>query len=164
MTPMTPMTQMAQTVALEVEGEFGAAVARQVRRLVAAAGGGGMRVVFGAVGHVPRLAVAMEHPVIRVGPLLVPGRSPCSTCMAIRLRQHGSDVDVAIAESLRADPSLAVRGSAPHQAMIAAGLALTLARDGVPGATAVLDSRSEEVVRWRLVAADGCPGCGEGEA
>ena len=144
---------MAMAIELVADGEFGAAVSRHVRALLT---------VTGVSTAEASISVVVVHPFIRIGPLMMRGRAPCRTCMDIRLRQHGDELDIAVAESLRADPALAVRGFAPHHAMIAAGLVLELAAKSEPGAMAALDSRGDETTRSRLIAADGCPDCPEG--
>ncbi|GGL05253.1 TOMM precursor leader peptide-binding protein [Sphaerisporangium melleum] len=172
------------------DGDFGTSVAGHLRTLVAAAGGRarvahdpvpgfaaggrfGVRAswrdlpaefaAFGRAAHpVPWLPIAPAPPYIRVGPVFVPGRPPCHTCYLARLRQHESPADEEIRLRLAADPHLGVRGFPPHQAMMAAGLALALLTGGDRGTVAVIDCRTDEVTRWRVVPADRCPGCGDG--
>lgn len=172
----------AATVETEVrvaaDGDFGAAVAEDLRHLVASATepvrAAWPRVdvraswrdvpdefaAFGAAARpAPWLPVAVAHPYIRVGPLFVPGRAPCHSCFRARARQHEDPVEEEIRWRLAADPALGVRGFPPHQSMLAAGLALALLRGEERGTVTVIDCRTDEVATWRVVPAEQCPGC-----
>ncbi len=73
----------------------------------------------------PWLPVTMDHPVIRIGPLVCPWSGPCFRCYRARREQHDTQ-PAATAALLRAygdDPSAGPGGYLPHQARIAAAIA-----------------------------------------
>lgn len=116
----------------------------------------------------PWLPVAFAHPHVRVGPAVVPGLAPCYACYSIRVRQHswaaGRDRDADVEQALNGDSRLGVEGFPPHIAAMAAGLGLAMlgavtgrARVGQVG---LIDCDTDMIRRWRVVAADACPGCG----
>ncbi|MEV0390008.1 TOMM precursor leader peptide-binding protein [Nonomuraea sp. NPDC050643] len=118
--------------------------------------------------RVPWLPVTLRHPYIRIGPAVVFGLGPCHGCYLTRAGQHDQAADAVTAgieQALTADPHLGVRGIPPHQSMLAAGLALSLAREmegGRTGTLMTIDCRTDEVASWRVVPAEGCPDCDEG--
>jgi bacteriocin biosynthesis cyclodehydratase domain-containing protein len=79
----------------------------------------------------PWLPVVHEYPLIRVGPLVVPGDGPCYRCYLGRRAQHdrGSDSTAALRASAAAAPGHGVTGFTDAQTMIAACLALDLLRE-----------------------------------
>jgi bacteriocin biosynthesis cyclodehydratase domain-containing protein len=95
--------------------------------------------------QVPWLAVTMEHPVIRIGPLVVPGAGPCFDCYRRRRIQHDTQgaATSALYAAYERDPSIGPAGYLPHHARLAAATAAQLlARTGLlpPGP----DARSAE--------------------
>lgn len=76
----------------------------------------------------PWLPVVHEFPMIRVGPLVVPGEGPCLRCYGRRRAQHDRTAQstAALRASAAAHPSHGVAGFTESQAMIAAGLAVDL--------------------------------------
>ncbi|WP_214324510.1 TOMM precursor leader peptide-binding protein [Nonomuraea sediminis] len=160
-------------------GDFGHSFAEQLRALLAGTGrtvrvagepGPGFAVraawrdvpaefeAFAATARTPWLAVAQAHPYLRVGPAVVPGIAPCHECYLTRVRQHGPADGVEAA--LAAHPEVGVGGFAPHQVMMAAGMALALIDTAEAGTLVTIDCRTDEVVSWRVVPAHACRGCG----
>jgi bacteriocin biosynthesis cyclodehydratase domain-containing protein len=81
---------------------------------------------------VPWLPVIMEHPVVRIGPLVWPTTGPCYGCYARRKAQHDQQpwATAAIDAHYRRDQACGPRGYLPQQARMAAALALeTLTAD-----------------------------------
>lgn len=74
---------------------------------------------------VPWLPVTMEHPVIRIGPLVWPRRGPCFRCYRARREQHDVQpaATAALLQAYRDDSSAGPGGYLPHQANMAAALA-----------------------------------------
>jgi len=117
--------------------------------------------------RVPWLPVVYEHPHLRIGPLVVPGRGPCYHCFRGRLAQHGTapELTQALERHLGADDP-GPGGFLPAHATFAAGAAqATLA--------ALRDDEGEDVgrVRWlnvvtarpgsaRVTSVHGCVRCG----
>lgn len=84
----------------------------------------------------PWLPVIMEHPVIRIGPLVRPPAGPCFQCYARRRRQHDPQPWVTAALQAAYDRSQACGpgGYMPHHARLAAAVAQDMLRrlDGHP--------------------------------
>lgn len=92
----------------------------------------------------PWLPVIMEHPVVRVGPLVTPPAAPCFACYAERRLQH--DAHRETTRLLRAaydrDDACGPAGFLPQHARTAAAVALSMLAAGSAG----------EVVTVRLTA------------
>jgi bacteriocin biosynthesis cyclodehydratase domain-containing protein len=75
---------------------------------------------------VPWLPVIAEHPVIRIGPFVRPKTGPCFRCYATRKAQHDQQpwITAAIDAGYQRDQDCGPRGYLPHQARMAAALAL----------------------------------------
>jgi hypothetical protein len=71
------------------------------------------------------LPIVMEHPVLRVGPLVRPPSGPCFACYRARRRQHdtGYSASAVFDAAYDADASLAPAGYMPHHARLAAAVA-----------------------------------------
>jgi bacteriocin biosynthesis cyclodehydratase domain-containing protein len=86
---------------------------------------------------VPWLPIIMEHPVIRVGPLVRPGLRPCFRCYARRRAQHenepwiGSLIEAAYARN----PDSGPRGYLPYHVRSAAAVAARILRAQARGDT-----------------------------
>lgn len=114
------------------------------------------------------LPVVQEFPLIRIGPLVVPGEGPCHSCYTRRRAQHerGREVTRALQESRAADPGHGIAGFTDAQAMIAAGLAvdlLTRYRTGdgaVPGQVTFYNMLSRSLFSDTVIGVHGCPECG----
>lgn len=118
--------------------------------------------------RVPWLPVVFEHPHLRVGPVLVPGRGPCYHCFRGRLAQHGSAPELTQALEQHLGPDDAGPGGfLPAHVTFAAGAA--------QAALAALraDGGSDDAgqVRWlnvvtarlghaRVTGVHGCRRCG----
>lgn len=119
------------------------------------------------LARLPWLAVAFAHPYVRIGPAICAGVAPCHACYMSRRRQHDQDMRSAQLERAYAkDSSLGVSGYLPHLAMMAAGQALALSGDAVHGSgppvtgeVRLLDCRSDEIERSRVVPVHRCQGC-----
>jgi bacteriocin biosynthesis cyclodehydratase domain-containing protein len=106
---------------------------------------------------VPWLPVVMEHPVIRVGPLVVAPTGPCFCCYARRRAQHDLQrwATAVLQDAYDHDQGCGPRGYLPHHARMAAALA-----HGALGALAAGEPRLEatqkagEVTTIRLVGGD----------
>jgi bacteriocin biosynthesis cyclodehydratase domain-containing protein len=72
----------------------------------------------------PWIAVVAEHPWVRVGPAIAPGRTPCYQCFGLRRLQHDGNakLSVALQAAYAKDLGKGVRGYLPHHLTIAAGL------------------------------------------
>jgi bacteriocin biosynthesis cyclodehydratase domain-containing protein len=117
---------------------------------------------------VPWLAIVAEHPLLRVGPTVVPGRGACRRCFEARRRQHAPAPELADAleRHYRAHPQAGPRGHLPAHAAIAAALATeALERAAADPAAEAGRVRQFHVVTQRLsggraVGLHGCPRCG----
>jgi len=72
----------------------------------------------------PWLSVVAEHPWVRIGPGIMPGRTPCYKCFRLRRLQHdrNAELSLALQAAYSKDLRIGVRGHLPHQITIAAGL------------------------------------------
>jgi bacteriocin biosynthesis cyclodehydratase domain-containing protein len=117
----------------------------------------------------PWIPVALAHPHVRVGPMVVPGVAPCYFCYAARSRQHGGAAATLKDELDRAatrDPMLAVTGYPPHAAAIAAGLAMVMLRTarggnwpGRVGQVTLIDYNTDAIGSWQVTPVHNCAGC-----
>ncbi len=114
--------------------------------------------------RIPYIAMSHFPPVVRVGPLYVPGETGCFACQDIRYRAEYPLYDVAI-EQLRAKPSpAATLGPACGLAggLVAAEVmhqVTGLVPPPMLGAGFVFDLRTLEVERYEVVPQPGCPVC-----
>jgi bacteriocin biosynthesis cyclodehydratase domain-containing protein len=78
--------------------------------------------------RVPWLPIVMEHPVIRIGPVVSPAAGPCFRCYARRRNQH--DLQTWVTAALQAvytrEPASGPAGYLPHHARLAAAVAIDL--------------------------------------
>lgn len=118
--------------------------------------------------RVPWLPVVLEHPRLRVGPLVVPGRGPCYRCFRGRSAQHDPRPDItrALHAHFDAAPEDGPRGYLPAHTSIAAGLTREVLQrvdddDGVADAGTVrwIDLLSGRPGRADVVAVHGCGRC-----
>lgn len=117
---------------------------------------------------VPSLAVVLEHPDVRIGPLDVPGTDLCAACFTMRVHQHEPipppDRET---EPVERGPAIGVGGIPPYLAAVVASLAVD--RLGVLDAeaadrrnevtavnTATLVTRTHQVIPVNM-----CPQCGD---
>jgi bacteriocin biosynthesis cyclodehydratase domain-containing protein len=115
------------------------------------------------------LPVTMEHPVIRVGPLVCPPAAPCFGCYIRRRAQHDSQpwATAALAAAYDTDQACGPAGYLPHQARMAAATAYDVlsrwtARAEGSGVGEVTTIRlvASGLSTSRVVACHGCPRCG----
>lgn len=119
--------------------------------------------------RVPWLPVVLEHPRLRVGPLVVPGRGPCHRCFRDRSAQHDPRPEVtrALHAHLDASPEDGPLGYLPAHASIAAGLTRELLErvergevTSDAGVVRWIDLLSGRPGRANVVAVHGCSRCG----
>jgi bacteriocin biosynthesis cyclodehydratase domain-containing protein len=74
------------------------------------------------------LPVTMEHPLVRIGPLIIPEYGPCHECYRRRRAQHDPQyrTRAALDDAYEANPDLGPRGYLPHHARITAGVTETI--------------------------------------
>jgi bacteriocin biosynthesis cyclodehydratase domain-containing protein len=108
--------------------------------------------------QVPWLPVIIEHPVIRIGPFVLPRTGPCFGCYARRRAQHDRQpwITAALDAGYRHDRDCGPRGYLPHQARMAAALALETLHEGMASAPA----RSQSPLEGPLVTTIGLVGGG----
>lgn len=84
------------------------------------------------------LPVIMEHPVIRIGPLVDPAAGPCFRCYSRRRAQHDRQpwITVTLHASYRRDQDWGPAGYLPHQARMASAAALKTLADHSDAQTA----------------------------
>jgi bacteriocin biosynthesis cyclodehydratase domain-containing protein len=106
---------------------------------------------------VPWLPVIMEHPVIRVGPLVEPMTRPCFRCYARRRAQHDLQpwVTAALLARYRQDPAWGPAGYLPHHARMAAAVAAGALSDRAPAHRSRDESRMDGEVTTIGLATDG---------
>jgi bacteriocin biosynthesis cyclodehydratase domain-containing protein len=118
---------------------------------------------------VPWLPVVVEHPRLRVGPLVIPGAGPCYRCFRLRLAQHDPHASVASALVARyeRDPWAGPAGHLPGHALLAAASALRAVYE-LDGATACagrvreLNLLTQDTRSASVVGVHGCERCGSG--
>jgi bacteriocin biosynthesis cyclodehydratase domain-containing protein len=118
----------------------------------------------------PWLPVTLDHPVLEIGPVVVPGSGPCHGCYRGRLAQHDPDqaFRALIGEHYDADPTAGPDGYLPSTALFAAavvaGLAdrLATAPDSEAGRVRQYDVPTQQMWSGRVVGVHGCPRCGLG--
>jgi bacteriocin biosynthesis cyclodehydratase domain-containing protein len=106
----------------------------------------------------PWLPVVMEHPVLRVGPLVRPPSGPCFACYRSRRRQHDTEraASAALGAAYDADASLAPAGYLPHHARLAAGVAAGFLTGGEAGLAFAFDVLSSSGGTHRVVSCHDC--------
>jgi bacteriocin biosynthesis cyclodehydratase domain-containing protein len=109
---------------------------------------------------VPWLPVTIEHPQLRVGPLVVPGEGACARCYLMRHRQHDPSVAISdlMIDHLRRHPGEAPQGHLPGLASVAAALAVK-ALAGPAGRVVNLDVLSLGVSSGHVTGIHGCGRC-----
>jgi bacteriocin biosynthesis cyclodehydratase domain-containing protein len=95
------------------------------------------------------LPVIMEHPVIRIGPLVRPKAGPCFRCYAARKAQHDRQpwITAALDGGYQRDQDCGPGGYLPHQARMAAAVAL----EALGAGTASSDQRSQSLLDGEVV-------------
>jgi bacteriocin biosynthesis cyclodehydratase domain-containing protein len=117
----------------------------------------------------PWLPVVMDHPHVRVGPVVVPGQGACFACFTARYDQHDSqrDITAALRAGFDREPDFGPRGYLDHHARLAAALAQIalgdLSEDWLASAAAqvlTFNVYRNAIRRHTVIARSGCPRCG----
>jgi bacteriocin biosynthesis cyclodehydratase domain-containing protein len=116
----------------------------------------------------PAVSMTLDHPRLRLGPVVLPDQGPCSSCASRRRQQHDSSYRKAAAlyAAYDNDPALEPHGHLPHQAGLAAAWATCIIDDTAAGHL----SRHSGVIRQlnlqtgavssdRVVGVHGCTRC-----
>jgi bacteriocin biosynthesis cyclodehydratase domain-containing protein len=118
----------------------------------------------------PWLPVILDHPMLEIGPVVVPGVGPCHGCYRGRMAQHDpagafrAIVDAHYDE----DPSAGPDGYLPSTALFAAATVadvvdrLRTAPEKEAGRIRQLDVPTQTLWSGRVVGVHGCPRCGLG--
>jgi bacteriocin biosynthesis cyclodehydratase domain-containing protein len=116
--------------------------------------------------EIPYITMSHFPPIARVGPLYVPGKTGCFACQETAYRREYPLFDVAV-EQRRAQPSPAAT-LGPACGLIGGQVALEvmhlltgLSRPSTQGVSHIVDLRTMEVKRERVVPEADCPVCGE---
>lgn len=119
----------------------------------------------------PWLPVVMEHPVIRVGPVICPPGGPCFRCYTLRRAQHDRQrwATASLDMAYHNDQTCGPEGYLPHHARIAAALARDMLdrlalhdRDQVVGEVTTVRLLAGGLNTGRVIARHGCDRCGAG--
>ncbi|WP_369192352.1 TOMM precursor leader peptide-binding protein [Streptomyces sp. R08] len=108
------------------------------------------------------LPVVMEHPRLRVGPLISPGQGPCHRCFERRRIQHDPhpEAAAALAAAYDAAPDRGPTGYLPHHARLAAHLAeVTMSAHDSAGRLTTLGLNAGKTESRRVRACHGCTRC-----
>ncbi|MCQ4042782.1 TOMM precursor leader peptide-binding protein [Streptantibioticus rubrisoli] len=113
------------------------------------------------------LPVVLDHPVLRVGPLVQPPCAPCYRCFRRRQLQHDAEhrTTSLLHAAYEGDSGLGPRGYLPYQARMAAALAADLAAAGMAavGEVRELNLFDQRLHLSRVVPCHDCRRCGPGE-
>lgn len=111
---------------------------------------------------VPWLPVVCEHPELRVGPLVVPGRGPCYGCFRRRLAQHrpSERLTAELHRLYDGDAAAGPRGHMPFHALLAAASARAALDAGEPGRVVQHNLVTRKSAAGRTVGVHGCERCG----
>lgn len=112
--------------------------------------------------RVPWLPVICEHPDLRAGPLVVPGRGPCYGCFRQRLAQHrpSEQLTAELHGHYDAGASNGPRGFMPFHAMLAAAAARSVLEAAQPGRVVQHNLVTQRSASGRVVGVHGCERCG----
>ncbi|HEY7143135.1 MAG TPA: TOMM precursor leader peptide-binding protein [Streptosporangiaceae bacterium] len=116
----------------------------------------------------PWLPIVMDHPHLRVGPLVVPGRGACFSCFAAWQAQHDDQrtASAAVLHAYDLDGRLGPRGYLCHHARLAAALAhvvlgrLAATPGSVTGQVVSVNVLGPGLRAHRVAARPGCTRCG----
>jgi bacteriocin biosynthesis cyclodehydratase domain-containing protein len=116
----------------------------------------------------PWLPVVMDHPHVRVGPVVVPGQGACFGCFTARYDQHDSrpDITAALRAGFDREPAFGPRGYLDHHARLAAALAQMALSDlsddwlaAAAGQMLTFNVYRNAIRRHPVIARSGCPRC-----
>ncbi|MFD8815469.1 TOMM precursor leader peptide-binding protein [Streptomyces sp. NPDC059627] len=108
------------------------------------------------------LPVVMEHPRLRIGPLVSPGEGPCHRCFEQRRIQHDPhpETTAALAAAYDAAPESGPAGYLPHHARLAAHLAeAMLSSHDTAGLLTTVGLNAGKTASRRVSACHGCTRC-----
>ncbi|WP_436535065.1 TOMM precursor leader peptide-binding protein [Actinoplanes sp. HUAS TT8] len=118
----------------------------------------------------PWLPVILDHPMLEIGPVVVPGLGACQDCYRRRQAQHDNArvIRAAVGEYYDAHPDAGPDGYLPSTALLAAAAAADVVerlRDD-PAAEAgrirQIEVPTQQMRAGRVVGVHGCPRCGTG--
>lgn len=118
----------------------------------------------------PWLPVVLDHPVLEIGPAVVPGTGPCCGCYRRRIAQHDPSraVRAAVDRHYDADPLAGPAGHLPSTALFAAAAVadvvdrLRTAPEDEAGRVRQINVPTQQLWSGRAVGVHGCPRCGLG--
>jgi len=118
----------------------------------------------------PWLPIIMDHPVLEIGPAVVPGDGACHGCYRSRLAQHDASraVRAAVDRWYDMDAAIGPAGYLPSTALVAAAVAaevvdrLSVSPESEVGRVRQLDVPTQQLKSGRVVGVHGCPRCGTG--
>jgi bacteriocin biosynthesis cyclodehydratase domain-containing protein len=118
----------------------------------------------------PWLPVVLNHPVLEIGPAVVPGTGACHGCYRSRLAQHDAarSVRAAVDRHYDADTLAGPAGYLPSTALFAAAAAaevidrLWAEPENEAGRVRLIDVPTQRLRSGRVVGVHGCPRCGLG--
>nr|WP_269128700.1 TOMM precursor leader peptide-binding protein [Nonomuraea sp. K271] len=111
---------------------------------------------------VPWLSITMEHPVIRIGPLVNPGEGPCFRCYMSRRRQHDRRWSSSriLHDAYDRGESPGPGGFLPQHPRIAAGAAACLLGEhGATGQVITMSLLRLDLAAHVVTACHGCDRC-----
>jgi hypothetical protein len=117
---------------------------------------------------VPWLGVVLDHPWLRVGPVIAPGLGCCHRCWRRRLRQHAGqpDIDSALEHHLALNPNPSTAGYLPPTAhlgaLVAAGVMRRLPNElqAEAGVVRQVHVMTRHMVNGQTIGLHGCDRCG----
>ncbi|AWK96227.1 TOMM precursor leader peptide-binding protein [Bacillus velezensis] len=115
----------------------------------------------------PWLPIIMEHPYLRIGPLIIPGKGPCFHCFHARLLQHSpvpeylKKIDDHYAKHPEAGPKGYLRSFAGWSAAFVS-IVLKSMEDGesLAGSMWQTNVLTRDSFRSNTIGVHGCPRCG----
>ena len=118
----------------------------------------------------PWLPVTIDHPVLEIGPVVVPGTGPCHGCYRDRTAQHdpAREFRATVDAHFDQDPAAGPAGYLPSTALLAAAVVLDIAErlrtapEDEAGRVRQIDVPTQAVCSGRVVGVHACPRCGLG--
>lgn len=104
------------------------------------------------------LPAVIEHPVLRVGPLIAPPDGPCFGCYRARRLQHDPDYSASVVIDVACDSGIASPqdGCLPHHARLAAAMAARFLRGGPAGMVFSFDLQAARGTMHPVVSCHDC--------
>jgi bacteriocin biosynthesis cyclodehydratase domain-containing protein len=109
----------------------------------------------------PWLPVIMEHPVVRVGPLVTPPSAPCFACYQQRRRQHDDHRETTrlLHAAYDRDDACGPAGFLPQHARTAAAVAWAMLDAGQAGQVVTVRLTAPGLSAGRVLPVHGCARC-----